>query len=503
MNKELIKLLLSSLGALLYTWLFWDQDKGINLLIFTSFTLVAVWQVFPETQDKKEVLLAMFATLLTALIYVVQHSTLSLIAHYISFFLWIGLLQQQTIRFIFFGFLLGFYSFFSVPAAAKRILTKQLPKAYSFHALSHWLPFVLIPCTLVFLLGGLYYRANLPFARMVDFVIPYISWDIANISWAIWLMVKGLFVCMALLVAAPGALKLSQREAQFPAYLNRYNRKRKAAKGTSVLGLKREYWAAITTLATLNLLLFFVNVADLRFVWFGSAPASAQELSQYVHEGTYLLILALLIAMAVLLWYFRGNLNFYQDTGLLKKMAYIWLAQNAMLAISVGIRNWAYVQEYGLAYKRLGVFWFLLLVAFGLFTLVQKITSKHSLFHLANRNGWAIFLSLLMASAINWDCTITRYNLSLAPEKSLDARFLFYGISDHNLSLLWKHKALIAQQSSWDEQRIERELHSKYRKFEERMKSQAWKAWNIKDARNEKVLQKMRASEKEASPLGK
>lgn len=494
MTKKLITLLLSITGALLYTWLFWDYGKGVNLLIFSILSSAATWYLFPDTKDKKEVLFAMFATLFTAGIYTIQHSTFSLIAHYVSFLLWIGLLQQETIRFIFFGFLLSVYSFFHVPAAVKRIFTRQLPKAYSFNALSHWLPFIFIPCTAIFLLGGIYYHANPPFANMVDFIMPNISWDLQHLSWSIWLMAKGFFVCMALLIVSPKALSLSQKEAQFPTYLSR-DRKQKAAKAISILGLKREYWAAITTLVTLNLLLFFVNVADLRFLWFSPAQASAQELSQYVHEGTYLLILALLIAMAVLFWYFRGNLNFYKDKGILKKVAYVWLAQNAMLAISVGIRNWAYVQEYGLAYKRLGVYWFLLLVAFGLFTLVQKITNKHSIIHLTNKNGWAAFLSLLLVSAVNWDCTITRYNLFLAQEKKLDARFLFYGISDQNLPLLWKHKELIARQSKWDEQRVKRELHLKYSKFEKRMKARSWKAWNVRDAQNRKVLKKAGVNE--------
>ena len=493
MTKELIKLLLSIVGALLYTWLFWDYGKGINLLIFSLFASIAAWNLFPDVKDKKEVLFAMFATLFTAVLYVVQHSTLSLIAHYVSFFLLIGLLQQETIRFIFFGFLLSVYSFFRVPPAVKKIFTEQLPKAYSFKSLSHWLPFIFIPCTAIFLLGGIYYHANPPFASMIDFIMPRIIWDLPSITWSIWLIIKGFFVCMALFLISPKALKLSQREAQFPIYLGREKKQQKKAKDLSILGLKREYWAAFTTLVTLNLLLLFANIADLRFLWFSPARASAQELSQYVHEGTYLLILALLIAMAVLFWYFRGNLNFYKDKGLLKKVAYVWLAQNAMLAISVGIRNWAYVQEYGLAYKRLGVFWFLLLVAFGLFTLVQKITNKHSLIHLANKNGWAFFLSLIMVSAINWDNTITRYNLSFAQEKNLDARFLFYGISDHNLPLLWKHKALIAQESIWNEQRVERELNLKYSKFEQRIKNQSWKAWNFRDSRNEKVLESIKS----------
>ena len=493
MTKPLIKLLLSIAGALLYTWLFWDNGKGINLLIFSIFASIAAWNLFPDIKDKKEVLFVMFATLFTAAIHVIHHSTLSLIAHYVSFFLWIGLLQQESIRFIFFGFLLSIYSFFNVPPAVKRIFTQQLPKAYSFKSLSHWMPFIFIPCTAIFLLGGIYYHANPPFARMVDFIIPSITWNLSSITWSIWLIINGFFVCMALFIISPKALNFSQREAQFPTYLSRKKKQQKTAKDLSILGLKREYWAAVTTLVTLNLLLLFANIADLRFLWFSPSQASAQELSQYVHEGTYLLILALLIAMAVLFWYFRGNLNFYKDKGLLKKVAYVWLAQNAMLAISVGIRNWAYVQEYGLAYKRLGVFWFLLLVAFGLFTLVQKITNKHSLIHLANKNGWAIFLSLLMISAINWDSTITRYNLSSSEEKNLDARFLFYGISGHNLSLLWKNKALIAQESTWDEQRVERELNLKYSKFEKRMKTQSWKAWNFRDSRNEKVLERLKS----------
>jgi hypothetical protein len=56
-----------------------------------------------------------------------------------------------------------------------------------------------------------------------------------------------------------------------------------------------------------------------------------------VHEGTYLLILCILMAMGVLLWFFRGNLNFLPDNERLRWLAHLWLAQNAMLALSVGV----------------------------------------------------------------------------------------------------------------------------------------------------------------------
>ena len=62
----------------------------------------------------------------------------------------------------------------------------------------------------------------------------------------------------------------------------------------------------------MNVLLLVVNAIDINWIWFGFKPAPGFDLTQFVHEGTYVLILSILVAMGIVLWFFRRNLNFYE-----------------------------------------------------------------------------------------------------------------------------------------------------------------------------------------------
>ncbi|NJN77460.1 MAG: DUF4173 domain-containing protein [Saprospiraceae bacterium] len=83
------------------------------------------------------------------------------------------------------------------------------------------------------------------------------------------------------------------------------------SKFTSI-SLKNEYRMASMLLWALNGLLLIVNLTDIQYVWSDFSEKSATELRQFVHEGTYLLIFAILLAMGVILFYFRKILIFIQ-----------------------------------------------------------------------------------------------------------------------------------------------------------------------------------------------
>ncbi len=176
--------------------------------------------------------------------------------------------------------------------------------------------------------------------------------------------------------------------------------------------LRKEWLAAVATLGLLNALLLLVNLVDIRWLWFGFRPAPGFDLTQFVHEGTYVLIFSILLAAGVMLWFFRRNLNFYQPgLRLLRWGATLWTLQNAVLATSVGLRNYYYIFYTGLAYKRIGVYAFLLLTLFGLGTLLLKIWRRRSAFSLVRLNSWAAYAVLLALAAGNWEIWIADYNL--------------------------------------------------------------------------------------------
>lgn len=192
-------------------------------------------------------------------------------------------------------------------------------------------------------------------------------------------------------------------------YLKRKNFRRKPFKN---LDLKYEYLMATILFALLNGLFFVVNVIDVKWVWFQFDINEVYSLKEFVHEGVGWLIFTLLISIGVILYYFRGNLNFYPKNKFLKSLAFAWIIQNAILAISVILRTLYYVQYHGIASKRIGVFLFLIMVLFGLATLFHKIQKGKNFAYILKVNSLFIVAVLSVASLFPWNIITAQINLN-------------------------------------------------------------------------------------------
>jgi hypothetical protein len=259
-----------------------------------------------------------------------------------------------------------------------------------------------------------------------------------------------------------------------------------------MIALKNERQAALLLVISVNVLLLVVNAIDVQWLWFNFDPRQAGNLTKLVHEGTYMLILSILLSMGILIYYFRSNQNFYPKNGLLKGAAYLWLVQNAVLSVSVLIRCGYYISEYGLAYKRMGVIIFLGLVFFGLFTLYRKISGQKSFYYLLRTNAWAAYGMLIGLSLVNWDVLIVSHNLDPRHVHSgiLDTRFLLTR-SDKTLPLLDAQREKLKGSSGFNYygdsssepldniEHLDRRIADFLRTYE----SHTWLSWNYTDYR--------------------
>jgi hypothetical protein len=237
------------------------------------------------------------------------------------------------------------------------------------------------------------------------------------------------------------------------------------------------------------------------------------ELKQYVHEGTYVLIFGIVLAISIILWLFKGGLNFEENTNktpsILRGATTAWLVQNAVLALSVGIRNGQYINHYGLAYKRIGVFVFLVLTLYGLFLLYLKIKEKRTFFFFIRRGVFALYAVLLATCLVNWDIFITNFNIHY-PTKSgqIDVRFLVEDVSDKNIYLLFQNAQQLTPKIAKttfpdDEYRkapklfandaerlayLTELLNNKKKRFEEEQKGYSWLSWNHADDVNKEFF---------------
>jgi hypothetical protein len=135
-----------------------------------------------------------------------------------------------------------------------------------------------------------------------------------------------------------------------------------------------------------------------------------------VHQGIFSLILSIVIAIAIILWYFRGSQNFAQQKTL-KTLAYLWIAQNLIMLLSAAYKNHLYINEFSLTYKRIGVYAFLLCTIAGLILTFIKIINKRSNFYLIKANSLVWYVILVMAVPIGWDKMIAEFNIYQAESK--------------------------------------------------------------------------------------
>lgn len=188
----------------------------------------------------------------------------------------------------------------------------------------------------------------------------------------------------------------------------------------SFLDIDFERKSGEITLFLLNALLL-VFIATYNYEQFFEVVEKA-NLSSDTHERVNVVIFSILMAVGVILFYFKGGFNFDSKAKNLKRLAKIWILLNGILIISTIIKNSEYISCFGLTYKRLGVYAFLILAIIGLLFSLLKITKQKTNAYLLNQMIWYFYGTVLLCSFVNWGNFITNYNISV--NKGVEPRFL-------------------------------------------------------------------------------
>ena len=469
MQKTLIKHLLILLGGVGCTQIFYQEEMGLNTIFFTLPVLILAFaQTYKTGPYKKEIAIAAVATFLSALAVVGNDSLLAKIMYWFSIVLFLGFIKHPLLHFLPLVTGAAISNMVTVPwnmvrQWASRTRHSSNSLGFMIKKGVSWL----IPLGLFTFFLLIYYLANDKFQALVDSIIDFCfnSKGPGLAREQVGLFFLGFLVLGSVLLNNPIGDHLSKWQNRFSTNLNRSrNRNRNLPTYFSPIALKGRFKLSIITLTLLNALICIVNMTDLIYVWFSPRGLSAVELSLYVHEGTNLLIFAILVAALVVLVIFRKNLNFFPNNEGLKKLAYIWIGQNIFMVFSVAIRNFQYFSTYGLTHKRIGVFIFLLIVLIGLVTLFLKIRDKKSHYFLWHRNSWAVFLILLVSCFINWNLLITRVNLKSNFIKHIDTYYLINELSNQNAYLLDRHEAILIQHSVLSSNKIRDRIREKLRR---------------------------------------
>ena len=201
---------------------------------------------------------------------------------------------------------------------------------------------------------------------------------------------------------------------------------------TKLEHLVKENQLGFILITLLNVLIVFFLITDITYLM-SSQDFRAPAISNQVHSGINALIASIIFAIIIILYFFRGHLNFYKANKNLKIVTYIWIALNAMLVINIAVKDCQYIYYFGLTYKRIGVLVYLILTVIGLITTAIKVKQIKNLWYLLRLNTMTAFAILIIASTINWDNHITNYNLYYA--QSMDFKYLI-NLSNNNTFLL-------------------------------------------------------------------
>lgn len=512
MNKDLVKIILVTAGAVLFNLVFWNEKLAINTVLFDSFLLSALFFLYPQARKYAIVNWLLLGHIVCLAMVVIHNTDLSKIAFTVTLLLLAGFAEYAH-RSAWFAGGSVILNIVMVVASFVEHIKLNKGKTVKRKGFSRFIRFAILPVILLIVFFFIYRGANNAFSDIVGKIGLQLEVFFTHF-FDFFSLQRLLFLLLGLLITGSILLKskleyFTSREARMNDGLQRYKRSnRKKREGilyafvemimgkmaSGMMALKNENTTGIISLILLNALLLGVNLIDLNFLWLHFQYEEGKPVYKMVHEGTELLIVSIVLAMAILLFFFKGNLNFYKRNTWLKYGAYAWIVQNVILVSSVLLRDYYYILKHGLAYKRIGVLFFLLMVLVGLVTVLLKIWSRKTNYFLFRVNAWAAIVVLVLATTVHWDEFIAGYNLKRKDTVELDVSFLL-SLSDKALPLL--DTSIVALQNKENSLRqvntndasvndcrncyIE-QLKKREAAFVEDQQQLTWLSWNYADA---------------------
>jgi hypothetical protein len=272
-----------------------------------------------------------------------------------------------------------------------------------------------IPLVLAIIFLKLYQQADSTFYEWTKFI---------NLD---WISIEFIFFYLLLLVVLRGlfyvhsnkdVVQIDRKHSEpiNPSYSDRIQQ---------FFGVENEKSIAYSVLILLNLMLLLYNIIDVRFVLteLPNPSSTGSTYSQLVHGGINALIFSIVLVILILVFLFRGQLNF-ESKPALKYLAFSWLFLNSVMVITSLIKNYEYVSHWGLTYKRIGVFIYLILALIGLIFCILKINQQLSAYRLIRKMGFTFLIAFTCLGMVNWNKYIAHHNLTQLETSKIDFDYL-------------------------------------------------------------------------------
>lgn len=363
-----------------------------------------------------------------------------------------------------------------------------------------WLKFILLPFIVILVLMKLYALSNTYFESSINSAFNTIGeWfsfvSIGRVALLFFGVIIGTFILIKL-----DLHKWALHDEKLQMSFTRIKGKNKFLVGLSKQ-LFRQYQVAITLFLLLNIMIAWINFLDVKHIWI-DFKWDGGFLKDMVHQGTYLLVIAILISMAISLQYLNSNLVFIKGSKTLQVLIIIWLLQNLIMVVSVAIRNTYYIQYFALANKRIFVYFFLASCIIGIVSIILKTLHFKSFGYLLSVNSVSIYLIFLSATLFNWDVIIAKYNFNHYKESFVHYDFL-KDLNESALPYLVTDKMILQEIDDFQSGSFAFSSREEYKKInypefvESRKKyfkacwnEQNWLDWNWPEAKAYELLNK-------------
>jgi hypothetical protein len=257
--------------------------------------------------------------------------------------------------------------------------------------------------------------------------------------------------------------------------------------------------AILYSLLPFNVMFAVENGLDVSYLWFGMALPQGMTFAEYAHRGAYPLIITAMLAAGFVLVAMRPA-GAGVGSRPIRLLVIAWTVQNLVLVLSAIRRLDFYVAAYSLTYLRLAALVWMILVAFGLITIVIRIVWRKTSLWLITVNAIALSAMLYVSCFVDTPALIALYNLSHSREAAGQGVAIDWSyvrqLGPSVIPALDVKRALLTDETS------ERNLQSTRQALVQQADARDpnWRAWTLESWRLRRYLAKTDGDTQDHSP---
>ncbi|MBK7028371.1 MAG: DUF4173 domain-containing protein [Bacteroidales bacterium] len=493
MKTQWFRLLSLITGIIIFDFLFYNQSPGLNTLLFVPILSILIYISRKPAISSTRLLISLLGWGVAGFSVAYHSSPVSVLAFMGSFLVFVGFSFIPELKSLLSTVMQSGLNFFTAPFS---MLSETLDVLRIRNRLPwFWksIKLLVIPVLLLIIFTTIFRFANLRFneyfLKLDEYFRLFLNWIEQFLTLEHIFFLGFTTVLIIGVLYKSKSVDWSKREIHKTDELIRNRRKSKYELPLSQrnMALKDEYRVGIILLVMLNLLLMVVNITEVLEMGKDYRTISAARMSGNLHDGTFLLIFSIILSIIVMMVLFRRNLNFYSHNQWLVRGAVAWIIQNLVLGLNVAWKNWFYISQYGLTYKRIGIIFFLLLVMTGLVLLMTKIRKRKSTWYLVKSNAWSFYVLFLILGLIDWDTFIIKYNLRPSAPR-VDGWFLLQ-MPENNVKQLILNKERIQQADPNIASYIDEKLRNMSASYQETLASEEWQSYSLRDWQAKRFLE--------------